>query len=207
MPRNEMILTGMTFGVALLFCAAPGMATTIDFDDIPGSGVRSFLGDRYESLGVLISSDPGAGTFAFGPASDTNTPPTFVYGSSTAGGTANASLIIDFVLPGTAIPAVTDLVSFFAYDAEGGIGSLWTAAIYDLGLNLLDTFSSMTNDEILVSFSMPGIHRLVFTPSADLEGIDTLSFNEPAGVPEPGTLALLAVGLLTLGLRRRGSAS
>ena len=194
---------GVAFAGLLLAFSTSGFATTINFDDIPGSGSRAVAGDFYKSLGVLLSSDTGGAIFAYGPAGDTNTPPTFVYGSSTGGSSADKQVIVDFVLPGTSIASVTDFVSFYAYDADTGVGSAWSAAVYDIGLSLLGTFSSSTNDEILVSFSTPGIHRLVFTPSVDLEGIDTLNFNAPGAVPEPGTVGLLAAGLLALAASKR----
>lgn len=192
----------------LLSLTGPSFAATINFDDISTS-FTLVASDRYMADGVLLGTD-GVGVFAFAAASYTNTPLTYVYGSSSSGGaTADKQVIVDFVLPGTTTAAVTDDLFFYVADGDVGTGETWSAAVYDLNGTLLDSFSSATNDEIRVTFSDAGIHRLVFTPSSDDEGLDSLNFRDThaGAVPEPGTMILLATGLLGVAgssRRRRG---
>jgi hypothetical protein len=199
MCKNAWVRILALIGAVTLGIVMPAAAGTVNFDDIPGSGSRTWSGDRYLSVGVLFSSS--ATLYAFNSA-DANTPPTWVYGSSTGGSSANGTVVVDMVLPNTATPTVTGAISFWVYDSESA-GATWSASIYGLSNNLLNTISG-TAQTAQVSFTQAGIHRLVFTPSSDLEGFDSLNFDSSAGgVPEPGTLALFALGAAALVIRRR----
>ncbi|NWF56944.1 MAG: PEP-CTERM sorting domain-containing protein [Syntrophaceae bacterium] len=172
----------------LAIIPAVAQAVVINFDDIPGSGIRTWSGDRYLAQGVLFSTD-GLSLGAFN-AEYTNTPPTYIYGSSSAGAfPADKQVIVTFL-------SITDLVSFYLADGHTGTGALWKAEVFDISNVPLGSVTGTTNDEILISLSFAGIKKLVFTPSSDAEGIDTLTFN--ASVPEPGILMLLGLSLLTL---------
>ena len=203
MPRSRMRGILPICVVLLALCAGCAQAVLVNFDDVPGSGFRSIQGNRYISLGVLLSTDGVAGLFVHGPASWTNTPPNFCFGST--GVAADSKIIIDFVVPNTTTPALTDIVWFYVADADTGQGQQWSAAIEDANGNVLASQSGTTNDEVLVAFTRPTkvIRRVVFTPSTDWEGIDSLSFCETVPVPEPASLSVLGLGVLGLILRRR----
>jgi hypothetical protein len=149
--------------------------------------------------GVIYALDNGS--------SPPNTPPTTIYGSNDGGITARRPVIVRFVLPNTTTPAVVDTASFYVIDVGGPTqNGTWTAEAFDLNGMLLNAVNSNAATT-QVSFTHPGlIHRVVFSPSGESELFDTLDFSprEPL-LPEPGTLALAAMGLIGIGLflRRR----
>lgn len=193
-----------TIAVLCALAVSSSRATTVNFDDIPGAGIRSVAGDRYKAQGVLLSTN-GADVFVTGPATAAHTFPQFVYGSlSDLGSLANADVDIQFVVPGTDTPTVVDYAEFYVVDSDIGVGGTWRAMIYDLASNLLDALQGDSNATTLVSFTHPNIHRFVFSPSPDYEGIDTLSWGRGSrDIPEPATIVMLALAGAGLALRRR----
>lgn len=181
MPRPLSVIVLLM--LALLAVPEGGNATTVNFDDIAGSGVRGFDGDRYQGSGVRFST-PGAGLFVFA-ATYTNTIPNYLYGSSsTSGSLADQAIIMDFVVPGTTTATSVYQVSFYVVDVDTGVGSTWQASAFDMTNTLLQTVSGNLNGQVLVSFGNLGLHRIVFTPSIEDEGMDSLTFQP---VPEPPT--------------------
>jgi hypothetical protein len=177
-------------------------AGMINFDDVPGHGIRRIPSYWYQSQGVLLDTD-GVGIFVFGPDFFTTTPPNWLYGSSFPdGGGADADVILSFVVPGTRVPATVSKVSFFLTDGDGGAIGLWTASIYDIDGNLLDVLASTAGGNAAVSFSRStrDIHRVVFSPSSEIEGIDTLRFGS---VPEPSSILLVGASLAGIGWQRQ----
>ena len=197
--------TAIALVAALALCVGVAQGDQITFDDVGGSGVRSIAGNRYQAQGAMLSTD-GVGLFVSGgvPPSP-HTPPDWVFGSSSADGpSADRDVIVDFVVANTTTPTTVSNVSFYAYDIPAP-GATWTATIYDINLALLDTFSSTAGGNVLVSFAQSGVRRLVFSPSTDFEGMDTLCWT-PGGqpdIPEPGTLVMLALAGAGLALRKR----
>src|SRR5690606_32379030 len=193
---------GVVLRAALAIAAAatfarPASAVTINFDDIPGSGRRLVDGDRYAAQGVTISSPGGAGVFAIDSPGFAATPPTFICGTSNLSTVpCDRPIQFDFSTPQT-------FVSVFIVDNPAqNIGS-FILEVFDSLNNLLDSITS-NEDRTTYSFALPGISRLLFTPSAELEGIDTLEFRSTlATVPEPTSVMLFGAGLAALGVRRR----
>lgn len=175
-------------------------ATTLTFDDIPGSGTRPVAADRYQAQGVRLGTN-GRGLFVV-DAAFTNTPPDALYGSfSQSGQSADAQVQINFVVPGTTTPTDMSAVSFYVIDDPTDPNPFsWSVSIYDAMGTTLQTVTGFA-DNVPVSFFRPqaDIRRVVFTPSLDLDGIDTLTFN----VPEPTSLGASFWVVLACGLRRR----
>ena len=173
----------------------PSISTTYRAD--PGS--RLFNQDRYQGLGVRLSIDDGVIYALDNGSSPPNTPPTTIYGSNDGGITARRPVIVQFVLPNTTTPAVVDTASFYVIDVGGPtqVGT-WTAEAFDLNGILLNSVNSNAATT-QVSFTHPGlIHRVVFSPSGESELFDTLDFSPKPLLPEPGTLVLAAIGLISL---------
>ena len=187
---------------AFLVIVSVGVAqagAVINFDDLPSYSKIPY--DHYKAQGILLST-PGAAVWE-GYDPEANTLPNICFASWGDYVSADAPIIVDFVLPGTTTPGVTSIVSFYLMDSEFGTGGTWKAEIFGAGGNLLDSISGNTNDEIFIGFARPTheIARLVFTPSEDREGIDTLAHCDV--VPEPASLSILALGALGLIFRRR----
>jgi hypothetical protein len=186
------------FALLALPLAVAETLTTINFDDIPGSSIRDISANRYHSQGVLLSSS--GGLYAYSTGDDTDTPPSWIYGSTDGGSTANGTVAVNFVVPNTTTPRPVSFVSIYVYDGVGDATSSYSVAIFDVSNNQLG-FISQIPDRITHSFTriQSDIARLVLTPSSDLEGLDTLRFT---AVPEPAAGALLATGLVMLIGRR-----
>jgi hypothetical protein len=199
------LFCGLLVGCAAFGLAGrAGAATTIDFDEftVPGFRGPPFDGDTYINRGVRFRTT-GVGLFLGGARGldSTDTPPNEIYASSETGNNfADRPVIAEFVLPGTTTPATVGSVSFFVSDGPGEVANeRWSAEIFGLDGRSL---SRKTGTETLarVSFNRPqgDIARLVFTPSADLESFDTLTFD----VPEPAAALPLVIGA-AVSLRRR----
>jgi hypothetical protein len=142
--------------------------TVIDFDDISGTGIRGWNGNRYSGQGVIFSTSPGAGLYAFN-ATYTDTLPTWVYGSNNGGIRCNDKVIATLTVP-------ADCVSLFVSDVEGPGGGTWNISLFDSTGALLESFSS-NQDLQTFQFTYADIKRVEFTPSSDFEGIDTFTFS------------------------------
>ncbi len=97
--------------------------------------------------------------------------------------------------------------AYFHADDRDGPTSVSFAG-YDLLDNLLySTTTVVSTDWTWIPFDWTGISKFTWDPttpdSSSNISIDDFTFDEVSSVPEPGTLALLGIGLLGIGLARR----
>lgn len=175
----------------LLALASVASADIISFDDIPiGNDVATWDGNRYASLGVVFAPGPQAVLIA--AAGSFDTAPVFVAASRQF---PRADSAITMLFQDTSgAPRPVQAVSFNVIDFGGTGGELWNASAFDRNgqsLGVVINNGGAFNQPFLVSFLRPSpdIFRVVFTPSDDFEGIDTLHFD----VPGPGTSCLVGV--------------
>jgi hypothetical protein len=181
----------------------------------------------------VVFSTPGSGfevsaTAAVGPIEFDNINPTYSAAFQTFSPqrlfTALGSNITDvnFFLPGTTTASFTN--GFGAVFTDVDLANSTSIQFFDLSNNSLGTFFAQSANNGLsflgVQFNAgERIGRVRITsgsgalgpnesPSFDVVAMDDFIYGEPANVPEPGTLVLLAGGILACGLfRRRRSAS
>ena len=72
-------------------------------------------------------------------------------------------------------------MSFYVTDRPTDTSGTYSASVLDVNGNVLATQTG-TASNVKLTFKVPGIHTLIFTPSAEGEGIDTLSF-KPVKAP------------------------
>jgi len=166
---------------SLLSAVASAQDVTIDFDDIDTTASQSvkWSGDHYAASDVLFSTNGGAlGAFRVSWANTSpniacgSTDPTFIFPDASV----EAAFIDD--ADGTT-QLVTQEVSFWVNDSDSG-GGKWAAEIYDVAGIRLDRITGTAEDEFIhFERNVPEIHRVVFLPSPDLDGMDTLVFDAP----------------------------
>lgn len=170
---RQVLSIGFAFGALMLATAARAQVQNVDFDDLGGTGVRSVALDRYADRGLLLSG--GAGLFVFGPSSFAASSPDWLYASQTPGGeNADAPIALQFRSPVDGSPAVTDDLSFSI--ADGDHLGPWTVHAYDIAGTQLALVTGTNAPRVRLT-GKP-FHRVVFTPSADFDGIDALQFND-----------------------------
>ena len=176
--------------------AANAVPITIDFDDLADNTV---LTDQYAALGVTFSAfEDGAATDSVvGAFTNVSSPNVWSNCSPTICGDRADVLRIDFAF------LVGSLMWYT--DTAGSQQPIFNA--YGQGGALLETVIATATNQgnfALTSFSSSGISYVELLQPSDFWGylIDDLSF-EATSVPEPGTLALLGIGLLGMGAARR----
>lgn len=203
--------------LAAALLAAPATAAasplSIDFeqfagvDYMPGTPVAaaSRLSDQLlASHGVRFSSSGGFAALVDLGANHASSGRIGVVATTADGRVSyNDALRVEFFDTSTGLAGVTDFFSWTT-DRLGNRSTVWLEA-YDLAGTLLTRQSWLDTGLTPLSLSLANMHSVVFY-GAGSTALDDLRFNAvgPAvAVPEPGTAALLALGMAGLLLRRR----
>jgi hypothetical protein len=161
-------------------------ASTIDFDELPCDAGYVVPHDQYRADGVLLSTDGAA--IICSPSFIAQSQPNYIGGTPSLPpltGGAMHDVIVDFVLPGTDVPGVVSSVSFWVVDSSP-ISQWWVVLVRDVDGNLLEVFYGLAQTHHFeISRPEADIAQVVFSPSTDWEGFDTLAFSEI--VPVPGS--------------------
>src|SRR5262249_15575427 len=142
----------------------------------------TILGNQFANEGVLFKTLSGelqvtsASPTRFVPVS-----PIHVFADPQANPAAPGEFELQFVVPGTTTPAVTEFVSFFILDAET-IGASVTAFDTRGAVLFSNTYHGGGASQELVTIARPGIARVRINlgQGVDTSAIDNLSFTTPA---------------------------
>lgn len=193
----------MLLGLLLLVSSFVN-AAVIDFDALPGGGTlanNSALDHQYASFGVTFGATEN-GNAVTSSVINSFDPYQGNYWANTRDEFFDLDSRHDVmnITFSSGANNVSWLTNSFPYDFSAAI--IFNA--YDQNSNLLETVMA-EGAWVLTSFAAAGIYRIEAIQPDDDWGwaMDNLSFSLPSEVPEPGTAALLGLGLLWFAAARR----
>ncbi len=185
--KNKLILLATT----LLFSATAAQAELIDFEQFNDGDLIGTVGS------ATFTSNNNVEVYAFGGAfaqSGVNT-----IAPDAGGGSFNGDLFVDFA------SGVSNLSFWSGGDDFNGIQAtinVFVGGIFDSAVSLIGDGNAGTTDfHDLSAFS--NVTRIEIVNVTDPAGLVYDDFMFDVAVPEPGTLALLGLGLLGMGIARR----
>lgn len=164
---------------ALFAGSAQATVVNINFDDVPGN---TLLNTAYGGLGVTFN-DTAAVHLGLG---GVTSQPNFASGMA---GNDFTTLVLTFDNFATSIGA---------YNVTN---SAFTLSVYDVNGLLLGSSSAVYDYDYAFVAGVGNIKTAIFSTTSQY-GIDDLSFD--AVVPEPGSIALIGLGMLGVTMTRRG---
>ena len=209
-PRMRRVLTAAFF--ALAGAAQPASAVLIDFDNLAAGDQN---GNVLAASGVTFATGTIPNVIV-GPFTFSNFDPRFSIFSSSAvslpniavalGGGLN-DVLMSFSTPITSISVNSDsapgegadVIRLIAVAPTGNPNEFQVIAV-------AEAFDNATTSpgNLLSLAGLPAFSFAIFQTTTEQEGFDNLNFT-PTRVPEPGTYALLALGMVALSvMRRRG---
>lgn len=206
--------TQLLGGLLTAAFAATAHATVIDFQDV-ASGACNFSGASVQSQGYNFTGNPADGNLFVCNAGviQNNTTPALI--------NANSRSILTMA---EATGAVFSLESFFAGGRTADFNPAGAVLSYSVatGIDIVGTLfgggtvlASVVLDSIasydFTQFTLPSTFTNLVSVTFTAQGrgdtpeflIDDIAVNTDRVVPEPGTLALIAGGLLGAGVARR----
>jgi len=227
---------GQLFGAAALACAAtifaaPASAGVLDFEtpvDNPFifSGDVLTIGNYYLEgagtagfVGAIGTNDMCAGVQC--PVNNASTYYTalddgyFVFGMGDGSAFSLASLDASFIGAGLAsYPSVAGLLYIAAFDATGLVAEIYldldgpTGGSFNFASYNLSGFGggALFTDVLIASYACDGVGNCGRTTNQAQFAIDNIVTVDAAVVPEPGTFALIGLGILGLARSRRRAA-
>ena len=224
MTSFKSVLVSLFLAISALAGApASAVPTVITFDagdPIGGLAVGAVLGSQYAGYGVTFA--PNAFTGSGGPTGNwaTNTTMSIVSSSGTdVGGLGNPSLVSGNMLRAFSGWLGENGDPSFSAIFSGGINSFSASfagvstpadvrVLAYQGATLLGTVVGATTGQFNLAFASSVLFdRIVIVPGSfdDWVGIDNITFDRsaPADVPEPATMAIVALGLTGMVFTRR----
>ena len=206
--------TKLLGGLFTAFFAASSQATVIDFQDVV-SGSCNPLGASVQSQGFNFVGNPADGALFVCNAG--------VIQNNTTAALINANLRSILTMT-EASGAVFSLESFFAGGRTADFNPAGAVTIYSVATSIdivgmlfgggsvlssvvLDSIASYDFTQFTLPSSFANLVSVTFTAQGDGDKpeflIDDIAVNSDRVVPEPGSLALIAGGLIGAGLSRR----
>ncbi|WP_332848009.1 PEP-CTERM sorting domain-containing protein [Massilia sp. S19_KUP03_FR1] len=226
MTSIKSFLVSLLLATAAL-AGAPALAvpTVITFDSgdpIGGLGEGAVLANQYAGYGVTFAPNAFTGPGVSGANWATNTNMSIANSSGgNVGGLGNPALVSGNLLHSFSgwlgedgHPSFSAFfstgINFFSADFAGVSVAANVRILAYQGATLLGTVVGATSGQFNLAFASSVLFdRIVILPGGfdDWVGVDNITFNQaalpPAGVPEPATMALLALGLAGVAFARR----